>query len=447
MNKNVGAMTPDDSGLDHNTLNALCELIVDSEHKTAPKDPDGGYPLIRTSNMAPGWIDFATAQRVDHETYSKWTRRAIPQEGDIILAREAPVGGVGRVPAGIQPVLGQRTVLLRPDRAKTDGRYLMYRLAAPDHQSRMAEMSTGATVPHLNMADIRAFAIHDLLTLPTQRRIGAVLSAIDELIEINERRIEVLEDLARSLYREWFVRFRFPGHENVDLVDSELGAIPRGWRVEPMAKVAGGARHAITSGPFGSKLGRKDYVEGGVPVIRGANLKLGGGFVDRGFVFVTESKADELASSIAKPKDIVITQRGTLGQVGLVPESPSFDRYVISQSQMKVTIDPQTASAQYVYSVLRSADTTQRILNMAITAGVPHINLALLREMLIVVPPLEAQLRFEGVVGELNRRIELGRQTTVTLSNSRDLLLPRLVTGQLDISDIDLGVLTPPEAA
>ena len=66
---------------------------------------------------------------------------------------------------------------------------------------------------------------------PTQRRIAAVLSAFDELIEINERRIELLEDLARSLYREWFVHFRFPGHEDVELVDSELGPIPEGWQV------------------------------------------------------------------------------------------------------------------------------------------------------------------------------------------------------------------------
>lgn len=407
-------------------------------------------PYIRAANVKDGRLEVADVLRMNF-TEDEQLRFGL-RHGDVLVTEGCgsplELGASAQWRDDLPGVVGFQNHVLRLRSVEniSDSDFLLAVARWCHHGLRWLEASSGTSI--LNISLGRAQKV--LVPAPpfaTQRAIGAVLRSFDEAIEINERRIEVLEDVARSLYREWFVRFRFPGHENVDLVDSELGPIPRGWRVEPMAKVAGGNRHAITSGPFGSKLGRKDYVEGGVPVIRGTNLKLGGGFVDRGFVFVTESKADELASSIAKPKDIVITQRGTLGQVGLVPESPSFDRYVISQSQMKVTIDPQTASAQYVYSVLRSADTTQRILNMAITAGVPHINLALLREMLIVVPPIEAQLRFEGVVGELNRRIELGRQTTVTLSTSRDLLLPLLVTGQLDISEIDLGVLTPKEAA
>jgi len=218
-------------------LGDLCSLIVDSEHKTAPKDPAGHHPLIRTTDLGEARADLGRAQRVNSDTHALWTRRAVPTAGDLILAREAPVGGIFQVPAGLEPVLGQRTVLLRPEPTRVNSTFLMYRLAAGDLQSRMAEMSTGSTVLHLNMADIRTFPVPQLPSMSTQRRIAAVLSAFDELIEINERRIELLEDLARSLYREWFVHFRFPGHEDVDLVDSELGPIPAGWDVVPASDV------------------------------------------------------------------------------------------------------------------------------------------------------------------------------------------------------------------
>ncbi len=134
-------------------ISEATSLIVDSEHKTAPKDPGGPHPLIRTTDLGRARADFKGAQRVGAGTYTQWTKRAVPSEGDLILAREAPVGGVCRVPAGVAPVLGQRTVLLRPDPRTVDSKFLAYRLATPGLQARLYEMSTGSTVPHLNMSD------------------------------------------------------------------------------------------------------------------------------------------------------------------------------------------------------------------------------------------------------------------------------------------------------
>ena len=213
-------------------LGQLCSLIVDSEHKTAPKNPSGTYPLIRTTDLGMARVNLRSAQRVDAATHQHWTKRAAPKEGDLILAREAPVGGICRVPEGVDPVLGQRTVLLRPDPTTVESEFLMYRLAAPDLQARMNEMSGGATVPHLNMADIRVFTVAGIPSFATQRRIAAVLSAFDELIEINERRIALLEDLARSLYQEWFVHFR-PGPRRGGVRGLRAGADP--GRVERTA--------------------------------------------------------------------------------------------------------------------------------------------------------------------------------------------------------------------
>ena len=224
--------------------------------------------------------------------------------------------------------------------------------------------------------------------------IVGVLDSIARLTENNRRRIEIVEEMARLIYREWFVHFRFPGHEDVELVASDLGPIPEGWEVSSLEGLQSATPNATAAGPFGSNLGRKDYVdEPGVPVIRGANLRVGGGFVDEGFVYVSAEKAETLASSSARAGDVVVTQRGTLGQVGLIPESTRFDEYVLSQSQMKFTADVERVDPLVIYMQLATPEGTRRIQDIATGSGVPHINLTMFRELKFLVPPRSIQTR------------------------------------------------------
>lgn len=172
------------------TLLDACELIVDCPHSTAP-DEGAGYPLIRTPNIGKGRLLLEGVHRVSEETYNKRNERAIPQEGDLILAREAPVGNVAKIQSGQKVCLGQRTVLIRPKK-NIDSDFLTYYLLSPYIQHMLLVSSNGATVSHLNMAAIRKLTI-DLPDLSTQRRIGSLLSAIDNKIEIN---IIINENLA-----------------------------------------------------------------------------------------------------------------------------------------------------------------------------------------------------------------------------------------------------------
>jgi hypothetical protein len=188
------------------TLNDICDAIVDCEHKTAPLTAFG-YPSVRTTNIKNGRIDWESCNRVDEATYQAWTRRREPKPGDLILAREAPVGEVGLIPDDHKAVLGQRTVLICPDRSKVDPRYLHFLLISPDVQSDMLGKATGSTVEHLNMSDIRALPLPELPPLPEQRSIARVLGGLDDKIELNRRMNRTLEDLARGVFRSWFVDF------------------------------------------------------------------------------------------------------------------------------------------------------------------------------------------------------------------------------------------------
>ena len=163
------------------------------------------------------------------------------------------------------------------------------------------------------------------------------------------------------------------------------------------------APKGLVGGPFGSSLGGKDYVGHGVPVIRGGNLSTANSFDDSAFVYVTAEKAASLACNQARPGDVVFTQRGTLGQVGIVPAD--HDRYVISQSQMRLRVDPAKADPRFVYYQFRSPVMVDAIRNSAITTGVPHINLGILGSLPIVIPPLAAQTAIADVLSALDEKI------------------------------------------
>ncbi len=189
---------------------------------------------------------------------------------------------------------------------------------------------------------------------------------------------------------------------------------PSEWRQLTMSDLASGGGSGIAGGPFGSALGRKDYVPSGVPVIRGAQLSNGGRFSFRDVVFVNEAKADRHQRNLAFPGDVVVTQRGTLGQVGIVPQDVRFDRYLLSQSQMKITVDDRIADANFLYHLLSAPETVDRLRGHALVAGVPHINLSILRAFPVHIPPVSLQRRiarvlsaFDDLAANNERRIEI----------------------------------------
>lgn len=199
------------------TLEHACALIADCPHTTA-QDEGAGYPLVRTPNIGYGRLVFDKMHRVSRAVYDIRNKRAKPLPGDLIYAREAPAGNVALIMPGQEVCLGQRTVLIRPNPEIVDSAFLTYYLLAPAQRNKLLGTATGATVAHVNVPAIRNLEI-SLPPLPTQKRIADILSAYDDLIENNRRRMEILEESARLIFKERF--------EDV----WERGKLPRGWRV------------------------------------------------------------------------------------------------------------------------------------------------------------------------------------------------------------------------
>jgi restriction endonuclease S subunit len=185
----------------------LCELIVDCEHKTAPTQEEG-IPSIRTPNIGKGVLLLDGVYRVSEETYRLWTRRAEPLPGDLILAREAPAGNVAVIPENTKVCLGQRTVLIRPDRRVFEPEFLALALLQPTIQQKLLDHSRGATVQHVNMKDIRALDLGPIPPLSVQRGIVSAVAqasqATQRLEAIYQQKLATLDELKKSLLHQAF---------------------------------------------------------------------------------------------------------------------------------------------------------------------------------------------------------------------------------------------------
>lgn len=414
-------------------LSELCMAIVDCEHKTAPKSADGtGYPLVRTSDIGRGRIDLSSVHRVDAAAYEAWTRRAVPQPGDLVLAREAPVGNVAIVMPDTEPVLGQRTVLIRPNEELVDGRYLTYRLLCFDVQYWMNAVANGATVPHLNVEDIRSLPIPSLPPLAKQQQIGTILSAFDDLIENNQHRIGALEAMVASIYREWFIHYRFPGHERVGLTSSELGSIPSEWEVCTVDNVAALVR--------GRSYRRHELSEeDGVPFLNLKCIERGGGFRKSGLKrYLGKYNADQRAY----PGDTVIAvtdmtqERNIVGQAGRVP-SLSAQFGVVSLDLARI-VPSESTDPEYLYGMFRFSRFSETVREHANGTNVLHLSPERIKEYRFPRPPADIQLQYGDVTRPMLHLIDNLMLQVDALRETRDLMLPMLMSGEIDVSDLNL---------
>src|SRR5690554_3354950 len=189
------------------------------------------------------------------------------------------------------------------------------------------------------------------------------------------------------------------------------------WPEVSIEEIAAQQPNALATGPFGSAISSKFFVAKGVPVIRGSNLStdIGIKLNDEGLVFVSEEKAKTFSRSIVKRGDLIFTCWGTINQVGMIHERSRWAEHVISNKQMKLTVDPLKADPKFIYYVFSSPTKHSEILANSIGAAVPGFNLGQLQKHTFNLPPLRTQRNIVNSLDLLDRKIQLNHQTNQTL--------------------------------
>ena len=424
----------------------VCELIVDCVNKTAPVVPEvTPYRMIRTTNVRNGRVDISECRYVDKETYEKWTRRAKLEVGDVILTREAPIGEVGFVTEAEGVFLGQRLMQYRADPTKLDSSFLLYSFLSPDLQHQFgSHEGSGSVVSHIRVGDCFKFKLR-LPPFKVQQQIGSLLRNIDERIALLRETNATLEAIAQALFKSWFVDFD-PVHANAGtqaqslppeiqalfpatFTDSLQGPIPDGWyagQIGDVISIKGG--YAFKS---------SDFQDSGSPVIKIKNI-VGDGTVDCSDVQrVSESVASKAQRFILNSGDILMAMTGaTIGKVGIYVSEANQTALVnqrVAKFENKNTDEKNTWLAFIAFS---NAFMTDQVVNAASGSAQPNISSSGIESAKLVVPADKNVLKaFNSIVDPIFQSW-IGNQKTVRLlSDLRDTLLPRLISGQLRLPE------------
>lgn len=296
------------------TLKEVCLRITDGSHQS-PKSVDTGLPMASVKDLTPFGINIDTCREISERDFKELVRQGCqPKVGDVLIAKDGATAldTVCELRQSLNVVLLSSVAILRPDPNKICPTYLRYYLDCNTTREYLKNgFITGAAIPRVILEDFKRARIK-LPALPTQRNIAAILSAYDDLIENNNRRIKILEEMAQALYREWFVNFRFPGHEKVRMVDSPLGEIPEGWKLVKFIDIAD-----VLSGGT-PKTAIPEFWNGEIPFFtpRDAPASF--------YVTATDKRITELGLSKCNsdlyPKNTVfITARGTVGKIAMIP--------------------------------------------------------------------------------------------------------------------------------
>lgn len=392
-------------------LNDICELIVDCPHSTA-YDEGTGYPLVRTPNIGRGRIIYSGMHRVCEEVYNKRNARAIPQTNDLIFAREATAGNVALIQEGEKVCLGQRTVLIRPNANLVNPAFLTYHLLAPEQQYKLLSTANGATVAHVNMPTIRNLKL-SLPPLATQHRIATILSRYDSLIENYQKQIKLLEEAAQRLYKEWFIDLHFPGHENTNIIDG----VPEGWEKKKVNSII-----ELQSG-FAFKSSTFDD-NGTYKIVTIKNVK--DGAFDGDNVSKIVAIPDKMPKHcILADGDILLSLTGNVGRVCIV----NGKSYLLNQRVAKLATDYKA----FTYCLFRSRDMFIEVNNLANGAAQQNVSPIRIGEMKILLPNSELLQEFESIVFKSIARIISLQSQLHLLTEARDRLLPKLMSGEITI--------------
>lgn len=412
-------------------LSDVCEFIVDCPHSTAP-DEGAGYPLIRTPNIGRGRLNLNGVHRVSEKIYLQRTQRGIPQKNDLILAREAPAGNVAIIKNEGKVCLGQRTVLIRPLPDKANPDYLTYYLLSPQQQYNLLGTANGATIAHVNLSTIRNLKIQ-LPPINIQCHIVDILSAYDELIEVNQKQIRLLEEAARRLYREWFVDLRLPGHEDTPITDG----IPAGWSKEILQNTI--------SYEIGGGWG-EDYPTGkySLPayVFRGTDLfgLTHGELTSLPFRYHSENN---LKSRKIISGDIIFEVSGGSRTEGVAktalitqPLLDYFSSPIICASFCKLIRAKTPEFSFYLYATLRHLRDTGKTTEYDKRSASSIVNYRwkdFLVQQSLLIPPKLILDQFNEIYASIYRKIINASISIAKLQEARDRLLPKLMNGEIEV--------------
>ena len=387
-------------------LNSVIVGIIDYRGKTPRKLggnwSESGTIALSAMNVKQGQlVNLEKARFVNDELYNKWMKSEVIK-GDILMTSEAPLGETYLIPDDRKICLSQRLFCIRADSSIVLPQFLFYFFNSPISRKQIDLRATGTTVLGIRQPDLREIPIV-VPPLPIQHKIAAILSAYDNLIENNTRRIKILEDMAQTLYQEWFVHYRFPGHENVPMVESPLGLIPQGWVVKRVKEIV----KRLKAGEI--------YREADVDQT-GKIIVIDQSRAD--FLGFHDNEPDHNASS--RDPIVIFGDHTCKMQLMVVPFSlgPNVVPFIAKDK----------TPVGYLFFLISSLVETREYKRYWTE----------LNNKVVAVADSKTSNRFSDFATCIFQQTETLKRRNQNLRQTRDLLLPKLISGEIDVSELDI---------
>lgn len=373
---------------------------------------DEGTPIVMPKDMVDGHIRHTGLIRVPEEHVTRLQRHQV-YEGNLMVARKGDVRKCVYITQNENGWLtGSDCLKVALNESCCFPKYIYYQLRSPYIGKWLEQISIGATMPSINTGLLSSIEIY-LPPLDTQRRIADILSTYDDLIENNRKQIKLLEEAAQRLYKEWFVDLRFPGHEHTKIVDG----VPEGWKNDTInSKIELLSGYAFKSAEF--------YGTGKYKIVTIKNVK-DGQFDGNNVSHMTDIPSQMPNYCKLSEGDILLSLTGNVGRVCII----HGENYLLNQRVAKVKSD----SPAYTYCLFRSRDMFDEMNNLA--NGVAQQNLSPIRvgKIQIFFPTDVLIQKFEAIVQPIISKAILLNKENVIMAQARDRLLPKLMSGEVEV--------------
>lgn len=387
-----------------------------------PKYSDVGILVLNQKCIRDNRVNIELGRFTDNET--KISRNKLLKYGDILI-NSTGTGTLGRVAlykSKVDRVTVDGHVTILRTQNEVSPIYLGYFLHSIE--LLIENLGRGSTnQKELSAGDLKRIKIL-LPNLPTQERIANILSAYDDLIEANNRRIELLEQAAQELYKEWFVRFRFPGHEKAKFENG----LPEGW-----SYIYFGNAIDIIDGDRGVNYPKQDefFLEGACLFLNAGNVT-SKGFDFSSCSYITKEKDDILRKGKLLHGDVVLTTRGTVGNVAYFNDTMTFSEMRIN-SGMVILRNLNVVSQEYIYTALCHELLQKQMILYSSGSAQPQLPIKDMKRMKIIKGDTKTMEQFTETSADIYKEVSLLIMKNHTLIKQRDLLLPRLMSGKLEV--------------
>ena len=374
-----------------------------------------GIPVVMPKDLVGGKISEESIARVDKTHVERLCRHKI-EVGDILYSRRGDVGRCAHVTKKEEGWLcGTGCLRVTIDSEKADSRFVFFQLQHPDTVGWVEKHAVGATMLNLNTTILSSVPIR-LPALEIQKRIADILSAYDDLIENNQRQIKLLEEAAQRLYKEWFVDLNFPGHENTKIVDG----VPEGWKYEKVGDLV-----KTTSGGTPSRRKSEYYVNGNIRWIK--TKELNDGFIFETEEHITEEAVKNSSAKILPEGTLIVAMYGaTIGKIGIAAAEMACN-----QACCAFIAFDNMMSKEYLYCWLM--DNREYLISQGKGAAQSNLSQEMIKKFSILCPGKKIINDFTEFVSVMLENKRVLENKTVMLSKARDNLLPKLMSGEVEV--------------